>query len=108
MNKITCHDWASFNVIKKRFGELCEPLKYVFNLSIVNGIFPDDQKIATGTPIYKANNSSNVSNYRAISVLPCFSKMLEQVILPLAILQVMPLNSWLIKFTRLSRKMNIL
>ena len=69
----------SFNVIKKCFGELCEPLKYLSNLSIVKGIFPDDLKIAKVTPIYKADNSSNVSNYRPISVLPCFSKMLERI-----------------------------
>ena len=69
----------SFNVIKKCFGELCEPLKYLFNLSIVKGIFPDDLKIAKVTPIYKADNSSNISNYRPISVLPCFSKMLERI-----------------------------
>ena len=77
INKSAGHDGVSFNVIKKCFGELCEPLKYLFNLSIVKGIFPDDLKIAKVTPIYKADNSSNVSNYRPISVLPCFSKMLE-------------------------------
>ena len=66
----------SFNVIKKRFGELCEPL---FNLSIVKGIFPDDLKIAKVTLIYKAGNSCNISSYRPISVLLCFPKMLEQI-----------------------------
>ena len=69
----------SFNVVKKCFDELCEPLKYLFNLSIVKGIFPDDLKIAKVTPIYKADSSSNISNYRPISVLPCFLKMLEQI-----------------------------
>ena len=53
----------SFNVIKKCFGELREPLKYLFNLPIVKGIFPDHLKIAKVTPICKANNSSNISNY---------------------------------------------
>ena len=38
-------------------------------------------KIAKVTPIYKADNSSNVSNYRSISVLPCFSKMLQNVLI---------------------------
>ena len=66
----------SFNVIKKCFGELCEPLKYLFNLSIIKEIFPDDLKIAKFTPIYKPDNSRN---YRPISVLPCFSKILERI-----------------------------
>ena len=79
INKSPGHDGVSFNVIKKCFGELCELLKYFFNLSIVKGIFPDDLKIAKVTPIYKADNSSNISNYRPISVLPCFSKMLERI-----------------------------
>ena len=79
INKSPYHDGGSFNVIKKCFGELCKPLKYLFNLSIVKGIFPDDLKIAKVTPIYKADNNSNVSNYRPISVLPCFSKMLERI-----------------------------
>ena len=79
INKSPGHDGVSFNVIKKCFGELCEPLKYLFNLSIVKGIFPDDLKIVKVTPIYKADNSSNISNYRSISVLPCFSKMLERI-----------------------------
>ena len=43
----------STNVIKKCFGELCEPLKYLCNLSIVKGIFPDDLKIAKVTPYIK-------------------------------------------------------
>ena len=79
INKSPGHDGVSFNVIKICFGELCEPLEYLFNLSIVKGIFPDDLKISKVTPIYKADNSCNVSNYRPISVLPCFSKMLEQI-----------------------------
>ena len=79
INKSPGHDGVSFNIKKKSFGELCEPLKYLFNLSIVKRIFPDDLKIAKVTPIYKAGNSSNVSNYRQIPVLPCFSKMLERI-----------------------------
>ena len=69
----------SLNVIKKCFGELCEPLKNLVNLSIVERIFPDDLKIAKFTPIYKTDSSSNISNYRPVSVLPYFSKMLERI-----------------------------
>ena len=68
-----CND-ISYNLTKKCFGSLCEPLKYKFNLSSEKGVFPDDFKIAPVTPIYKGEDSSDVSNYRSISVLPCFLK----------------------------------
>ena len=61
------------------FGSLCEHLKYLFNLSIKKGVSPDNLKIARVTPIYKGEGSSDVSNYRPISVLPSFSKILEQI-----------------------------
>ena len=79
INKSPGHDGVSFNVIKKCFGESCEPLKYLFNLLIVKGLFPHDLNIAKVTPIYKADNSSNISDHRPIYVLPCFSKMLERI-----------------------------
>ena len=73
------HDGLSINVIKKCFGELYEPLKYLFNLSIVKESFPDDLKIAKVTLICKADSSSNFSNHGPTSVLLCFSKMLERI-----------------------------
>ena len=76
-NKIPGYDDISYNIIKKCFGSLCEPLKYLFNISMKKGVFPDNLKIAWVTPIYKGKDSSDVSNYRPISVLPCFSKILE-------------------------------
>ena len=51
----------------------------MLNLSIEKRVFPDDLKKARVTPIYKGENSSDVSNYIPISVLPCFSKILERI-----------------------------
>ena len=79
INKSPGYDDISFNVVKKCFSSLCEPMKYMFNLSIEKGIFPDDLKIAKVTPIYKADDKSDLSNYRPISVLSCFSKILERI-----------------------------
>ena len=79
INKSPVYDDISFNVVKKCFSSLCEPLKYLCNLSIEKGIFPDDLKIAKVTPIYKADDKSDLSNYRPISVLSCFSKILERI-----------------------------
>ena len=69
-----------FNIIKKCFGMLCEPLIYLFQQSPKNGVFPDDLKIPKVTPIYKPGDSSDISNCRPISILPCFSKILERLI----------------------------
>ena len=55
------------------------PLKYFFDMSLVSGIFPDKLKITTVIPLYEAGDRANISNYRPISVLPCFSKMLERI-----------------------------
>ena len=78
-NKSPGCDDISYNVIKKCFGSLCEPLKYLFNLSIEKVIFPDDLKIARLTPINKGEDKSDVSDYRPVPVLPCFSKILERI-----------------------------
>ena len=78
-NKSSGNDDISYNAIKKCFGGLCEPLRYLFNISIKKDVFPDDLKIVRVTLIYKGKDSSDVSNYRPISVLPCFSKILEHI-----------------------------
>ena len=57
---------------------IVKPLMHIFNLSFLTGIIPNALKIARVTPVYKANNKENFSNYRPISVLPCFSKILEK------------------------------
>ena len=38
-NKSPGYGDISYNVNKKCFGSLCEPLKYFFNLSIEKGVF---------------------------------------------------------------------
>ena len=67
------------NVVKNCFGPLLKPLMYIFNLSLTKGIFPDDLKIARVTPVFKAGKENEVGNYRPISILPCFSKILERI-----------------------------
>ena len=79
-NKCPGHVEINFNVTRSCFGELYVPSQYLLNLSFEKGIFPNDLKIAKVTPIFKAGNNTELSNYRPIFVLPCFSKILEGVI----------------------------
>ena len=80
LNKSSGYDEISFNVIKKCFSELWEPLKHLFNLSIEINMLADKLKITRVSPVYKSGNSSDLTNYRQISVLPCFSKTLKGIV----------------------------
>ena len=55
-------------------------LFHVFKVSIKQGIFPDNLKIAKVTLIFKPGAKDNVRNYRPISILPVFSKNLERIV----------------------------
>ena len=68
------------NTIKSFSAELSKPLALIFNKSMINGIVPDDLKIAKIIPIYKCDDKKIISNYRPISVLPAFSEVLERLI----------------------------
>ena len=45
----------------------------------IAGIFPEQLKLAKVSPIFKVGNIEEVGNYRPISVLPIFSKVLERI-----------------------------
>ena len=46
------------------------PLCHVLSLSIRQGIFPNELKLAKVLPIYKSDDKRQLKNYRPISVLP--------------------------------------
>ena len=79
-NKIPGYDDISSNAVNNDFDFIVEPQRYIFSNSLAQGIFPEEKKIARITPIYKGGDKENVVNYRPISVLPCFSKMLERIV----------------------------
>ena len=78
-------DEVSPKVVKAIANYIVKPLTHIFNLSFLSGIIPNALKIARVTPVYKANSKENFANYRPISVLPCFSKILEKLMYKRAI-----------------------
>ena len=49
----------------------------LFNESFFQGVFPDHMKLALVTPVYKGKSKLEVCNYRPVSIMPIFSKVLE-------------------------------
>ena len=60
------------------FDLLNKPLLHIFGLSLDEGIFPDDLTTTKVTPTFKAGDENDFGNYRPISVLSDFSKILER------------------------------
>ena len=73
-------DLINSSLIKQVVHAISLPLTFVINSSISTGVVPDDMKIARVTPIFKAGDPTIVNNYRPISVLTSFSKIIERVV----------------------------
>ena len=53
-----------------------KPLAHIVNLYFSSGIFPDDMKIAKIIPLFKNGGKTDFTNYRPISILWQFSKII--------------------------------
>ena len=65
-------------LIRQVKDSLSIPLARIINSSFENGIFPEIYKTATITPIHKDGPKNDVQNYRPISILPNFGKVIEK------------------------------
>jgi hypothetical protein len=72
------HDGFSTKILKDTIENIIEPITYIVNQSFNKGVFPDEMKIAKVIPIYKTTEKNLLKNYRPVSLLPAFSKLLEK------------------------------
>ena len=63
--------------LKKIIRNIATPLSHFFNRSLVTGQVPQELKTAKIIPLLKSGDRTNVDNYRPISLLNSFSKLLE-------------------------------
>ena len=56
------------------------PLAHIINMSFLTGVYPDLLKIVKIVPIHKGGSSQDVNNYRPISLLLIFDKIIEKLI----------------------------
>ena len=65
-------------VVRAVIDQISAALCGICNKSFQTGVFPDKLKWAKIIPVFKSENKSLLINYRPISVLPLFSKILER------------------------------
>ena len=70
----------STKIMKTSINNIADPLTHIINLSLSTGIVPSHMKIAKVIPIYKSGDKRHFNNYRPISMLPVFSKILEKIV----------------------------
>lgn len=76
-NSTDCNG-ISMSLVKFIINDISEPLLFICNQSFSTGVFPNNMKTAKVIPLYKTGEKNLFTNYRPISLLPQFSKILEK------------------------------
>ena len=74
-------DGLPMKVFKDNIDILCECITHICNMSLITGVFPRQLMIAMVTCLYKSGDPLSIENYRAISILAAFSKILEKIVI---------------------------
>ena len=78
-SKSSCDkDDLNMKIVKMIGQQIAKPLEYICNKSFELGIFPNSMKMAKIVPLFKSGESKSFNNYRPVSLLPQFSKILEK------------------------------
>ena len=71
-------DDISENLVTQCVQLIKGPLAHIYNLSLNSGVFPGIWKTAKVKPLYKKGDKYDIKNYRPISIIPVFAKLLER------------------------------
>ena len=66
-------------ILKKITNFIVDPFLHVCNISFSKGVFPDALKITRVIQLFKSGDKHVFTNYRRVSLLPQFSKILEKI-----------------------------
>ena len=73
-------DYIDTGIIKLVKNEILPAVTHIINLSIKHSRFPSQFKKAKVVPLHKSGDKLNPKNYRPVSILPVFSKLLERAV----------------------------
>ena len=78
-NSAPGYDEITASILKFSLPVIRSPLTHILNLSLLEGVFPNELKIANVLPLYKADDDILFNNYRPVSVLSVLSKVFERI-----------------------------
>ena len=78
--KLSSEGWDTVSpiILKATYENILQPITHIYNQSFSHGIFPKELKIAKVIPLFKSGDPLCFVNYRPVSILPLFSKILER------------------------------
>ena len=80
VNKAHGHDDISIRMIKLCDKSIIPAISLIYKNCINSGIFPNIWKKSNVVPVHKKGDKQVVDNYRPVSLLPIFGKILERLI----------------------------
>ena len=66
------------SMLKEASDLIVIPLCHIINVSFTTGVFPDAIKIAKVIPVHKGGSTQDLNNFRPISLLSIFDKIIEK------------------------------
>ena len=73
-------DGVPLFAIVRCFSVIGPHLLHIINRSITSSIFPSAWKLARVIPVHKSGDTSDLNNFRPISILPALAKIMEKVV----------------------------
>ena len=77
--KISGWDEIPVKLMKVSNCYIVQPLTFISNLSLSQGVFPDKMKLANVIPLYKSDDPMYFNHYRPVSLLCILSKVFEKI-----------------------------
>jgi hypothetical protein len=74
------HSRISVKILKAAANSIIRPLTKLINKCIDSNKYPANWKIAIVTPLFKKGDTSDLNNYRGISILPPLNKVFEKIL----------------------------
>ena len=79
-SKATTHKNIPIKIFKQHIDLYTISIKNLFNTMIKDQNFPNNLKRADITPVHKKGETTNMCNYRPVSILPTISKVFEKLL----------------------------